>query len=70
MTVQLKTSKISIEILFKDLLVQIKGFKYQIILQVLLSKVKSRDLIEYSTVYFNSLAKDCNWEKIFFRREF
>ena len=29
-----------------------KGFKYQITLQVLSSKVKNNDLIEYSTVFF------------------
>ena len=50
-------SEISIENLFKDLLAEMKGFKYQIALQVLLCKVKSRDLIEYSTVYLNSLTK-------------
>ena len=38
---KLKTSKISIKNLFKDLLMEMKGFKYQITLQVLLSKVKS-----------------------------
>ena len=55
--VQLKSSKISIENLFKDLLVEVKGFKYQLTLHVLLSKVKSSGLIEYSPVYFNSLTK-------------
>ena len=55
--VQLKPSKISIENLFGDLLVEIKGFKYQITLQVLLSKVKSSDFTEYSPVYFNSVTK-------------
>ena len=54
---QLKASKIIIENLFKDLLVEMEGFKYQITLQVLLSKVKSSGFIEYSPVYFNSLAK-------------
>ena len=52
--------KISIEKNFKefeDLLTEMKGFKYQIKLQVLLSKVKSSDLIKYSTVYLNSLTK-------------
>ena len=34
-----------------------KGFKYQITFKILLSKVKSEDLIEYSTVYLNSLTK-------------
>ena len=54
---QLKSSKIVIKDLFKDLLLELKTFKYQIILRVLLSKVKSSDLIEYSPVYFNSLTK-------------
>ena len=62
---QLKTSKISIENLFKDLLVRMKGFKYQITLYVLLSKVKSKDLIEYSTVYLNSLTKTVIDKKYF-----
>ena len=63
--VQLKTSKISIENLFKDLLVEMKGFKYQITLYVLLSKVKSSGLIEYSPVYFNSLTKTVIGNKYF-----
>ena len=63
--VQLKTSKISIKNLFKDLLMEMKGFKYQITLQVLLSRVKSRNLIEYSTVYLNSLTKTVIGEKYF-----
>ena len=36
--VQLKSSEISIENLFKGLLVEMKGFKYQITLSILLSK--------------------------------
>ena len=55
--VQLKVSKISIKELFKDLLTELKGFRYQITLCVLLSKVKNSDVIEYSPVYFNSLTK-------------
>ena len=55
--VQLKASEISIKELFKDLLIELKGFKYQITLCVLLSTVKSSDLTEYSPVYFNSLTK-------------
>ena len=75
---QLKSNEISIKDLFKDLLAELKGFKYQITLDVLLSKVKSSDLIEYSTVYFNSLTKtvigdnyfleDC-FQEIIFRLE-
>ena len=54
---QLKASKISIVELFKDLLIELKGFKYQITLAVLLSKVKNSGETEYSPVYFNSLTK-------------
>ena len=55
--VQLEVSKSSIEDLFKDLLNEIKGFKYQINLAVLLSKLKTDGSIEYSPVYFNSTTK-------------
>ena len=34
-----------------------KGFKYQITVTVLLSKIKSDGNIEYSPVYFNSATK-------------
>ena len=54
---QLKTSEITIKNLFNDLLIEIKGFKYQITLQVLLSIVRSSDFIEYSTIYLNYLTK-------------
>ena len=55
--IQLKTSKIVIKELFKELLIELKGFKYQITSAVLLSKVKNSDEIEYSPIYFNSLTK-------------
>ena len=55
--VQLKASEISIVELFKDLLTELKGFKYQITLAILLSKMKNRGEIEYSPVHFNSLIK-------------
>ena len=55
--IQLKASELSIKELFKDLLTELKGFKYQITLAVLLSKVKNNGEIEYSPVYFNSLTK-------------
>ena len=55
--VQLEVSKSSIEDLFKELLNQIKGFKYQITLAVLLSKIITYGSIEYSPVYFNSTTK-------------
>ena len=43
--------------MFKNLLNELKGFKYQITLAVLLSKVRNNNETEYSPVYFNSLAK-------------
>ena len=42
---------------------EIKEFKYQITLRILLSKVKSNDFIEYSTIYLNSLTKTVIGEK-------
>ena len=42
-----------------------KNFKYQITLCVLLSKVKSSDLREYSPVYLNSLTKTVIGNKYF-----
>ena len=65
MITQLKSSEISVENLFKDFLVEMKGFKYQITLQVLLSKVRNKGLVEYSTAYFNSLTKTVIGEKHF-----
>ena len=53
--IQLKASEISIKELFKDLLTELKGFKYQITLAVLLSKMKINSEMEYSLVYFNYL---------------
>ena len=42
---QLKASELSSIDLFKELLSEIRGFKYQITLNILLSKVKSSDSI-------------------------
>ena len=55
--VQLEARKSSIEDLFKDLLNEMKGFKYQITSTVLLCKHKENEYIEYAPVYFNSAAK-------------
>ena len=55
--VQLQSSKSSIEDLFKDLLDEMKDFKYQITVAVLLSKAKINGSIEFSPVYFNSTTK-------------
>ena len=54
---QLEASKSSIEDFFKDLLNEMKGFKYQITVTVLLCKHKQNGDIEYAPVYFNSATK-------------
>ena len=54
---QLKESKSSIKDLFRDLLNEIKGFKYQITVKVLLKKYTLNEEIEFAPVYFNSLTK-------------
>ena len=43
--------------MFKDLLNEIKGFKYQITLKILLSKYKENTDREFAPVYFNSTTK-------------
>ena len=53
----MQASKLSNKDLFKDLLDEMKGFKYQITVAVLLSKAKINGSIEYSPVYFNSTTK-------------
>ena len=55
--VQLEASKSSIKDLFNDLLNEIKGFKFQITVKVLLKKYKLNREIEFAPVYFNSLTK-------------
>ena len=55
--VQLEASKSSIKDLFNDLLNEIKGFKYQITVKVLLKKYKPNKEIEFTPVYFNSSTK-------------
>ena len=55
--VQLKSSENGIVELFKDLLIELKGFKYQITSAIFLSKMKNSGKVEYSLVYFNSLTK-------------
>ena len=49
---QLEASKSSIKDLFKDLLNEIKGFKREITVAVLLSKHKINGGIEYAPAYF------------------
>ena len=53
----LECIKSSIKDLFKDLLNEMKGFKYQITLKTLLSKEKEDKSIEHSVVHFNSTTK-------------
>ena len=55
--VQLEASKLSTKDLFSDLINEIKGFKYQITVKVLLKKYKPNGEIEFTPVYFNSLTK-------------
>ena len=55
--IQLKGSEMVIKDLFKDLLVEMKGFKYQLTLNILLRKQKSSNEIEYRSIYFNSLTE-------------
>ena len=38
-------------------MIKLKGFRYQLTLKVLLSKQKTSALVEYRSVYFNSLTK-------------
>ena len=68
--IQLNASKSSIKDLFKDLLYEMKGFKYQVTVNISLSKEKINGDTEYSSVYFNSVTKtvinlDFNLDKAF-----
>ena len=54
---QLKESKSNIKDFFSDLSNEIKGFKCQIIVDVLLKKYKLNGEIEFAPVYFNSVTK-------------
>ena len=56
-SVQLTISKPSSEDFFKDSLNEIKGFKYQTTLKVLLKKYKENTDREFATIYFNSTTK-------------
>ena len=55
--VQLEAIKSSIKDLFSDLLNETKVFKYQSTVKVLLKKYKQNGEIEFTPVYFNSVAK-------------
>ena len=54
---QLEASKSSIKGFFKELLDEIRGFKYQIAVKVLLKKHKRNRSIKFALVYFNTTAK-------------
>ena len=54
---QLKAGRPVIKDLFRDLLIEMKGFNYQITRKGLLSKQKQIVDTEFSTVCFNSTAK-------------
>ena len=54
---QLEAGKLSIKNLFSNLLNELKGFKYQITVEVLLKKYKHNRKTEFRPVYFNSVTK-------------
>ena len=55
--IQLYSSKGCVSKLFGELLIKMKGFKYQLTLFVTLKKKKLDNTVEYAAVYFNSFAK-------------
>ena len=68
---QLEASKSSIQDLFKDLLNEMKGFKYQITVKILLCKYKINGNKEYAPVYFNYATKSViNSDKYMLDRSF
>ena len=54
---QLEERESSIKDFFSDLFNETKGFKYQIMLKVVLKKYKPNGEIEFTPVYFNSTTK-------------
>ena len=55
---QVEASKSSIKLFFKDLLNEMKGFKYQITVKLLLIKYKGNGDIQFAPVYFNFETKE------------
>ena len=55
--VQLEASRLSTTDLFSDLMNEMKSFKYQITVKLLLKKYKPNGEIEFATIYFNSSTK-------------
>ena len=69
--VQLEASKSSIKDLLNGLSNEMKGFKYEISVTVLLSKHKINGDIDYAPVYFNSATKTViNLDKYMFDKSF
>ena len=56
-SIRFKISKSSIKGFFKHFLDEVKGFKCQMTLRVLLNKYKENTDREFTTVYFNSTTK-------------
>ena len=56
--------------MFEDLLDEIKGFKYQITVEVLLSKHKENQDIEFAPAYFNSTTKTVSNSKYMLDKSF
>ena len=55
--VKLEASKSRLKDLFRNLLNETKGFKYQITKKVLLKKYRLNGKIDFVPVYFNSVTK-------------
>ena len=67
---QLKACKSKIKDFFNNILNEMKGFKYQITVEVLLSKHKLNGDIEYAPVYFNSATKTVNNSEYYLDKSF
>ena len=51
--VQLEASKLNVKDLFRNLMNEMKGFKYQVTVAVLLKRYKPNGEIEFAPIYFN-----------------
>ena len=65
-SVQSKAIKSNIKNLFKDLLDEIKPFKYQITVKVLLRIHREYGEIEFASVYFNCTTKTVEFAPVYF----
>ena len=65
--VQLQASKSSFENLFRHILDEIKGFKYQTTITVLLSKIKTDGNTEYSVINSAKFNLDQSFQEILYR---